>query len=145
MTHTKPFNLAPAFSNLLTDILENNPITEEIFGKNNFMRKPATNITEKDKAFEVALLVPGFDKKDFILTVEKNILTVSTQVTQEPSDEKIKSIKSEFEIIDFKRSFSLSENIDTENIQAKYDKGILVITLIKKVIEQIITKKISVE
>jgi HSP20 family protein len=145
MTYTKPLQFAPVFTNLLTDMLENSPITEEIFGKNNFLKKPATNITEMENAYQLDLLVPGFQKTDFQLSVEKNILTVSAKASIEEATENTKNVRREFEITEFKRSFNISENIDAENINAKYNNGILRITLTKKEPKVAQSKKINVD
>jgi HSP20 family protein len=130
MTYTKPLQFAPVFTNLLTDMLENSPITEEIFGKNNFLKKPATNITEMENAYQLDLLV---------------ILTVSAKASNEEATENTKNVKREFEITEFKRSFNISENIDAENINAKYNNGILRITLTKKEPKEAQSKKINVD
>lgn len=94
---------------------------------------PAVNISENSKAFNVELSVPGFEKEEFSIKVEKNILIISAfkenQVEEGGENEKV--WRREFTSSSFSRSFVLPENIDTENISAKEKSGILKISLPK--------------
>jgi len=94
---------------------------------------PAANIVENDKEFRVELSVPGFDKNDFKVEVEKNMLTVSAskESKTEEKDENEKMLRREFYSSSFSRSFVLPENIDTENIGAEQKDGVLKISLPK--------------
>lgn len=94
---------------------------------------PAANIHETPEAYHIELNVPGRNKEDFKVNVDKDLLTVSFEKKEETNTEKNgKSIRREFTYNSFKRSFSLDETVDTSNIQARYDNGILKIELPKK-------------
>lgn len=94
---------------------------------------PATNVSETKKAYNLELSVPGFDKEDFKIEVDKNILRISAnkenKVEEKDEDEKV--WRREFSSSSFARSFVLPENVDTEKIQAKEKAGILKISLPK--------------
>lgn len=109
---------------------------------------PATNITENEKEFKVELSVPGFNKEDIKIEIEKDILKVSahSEVKNEEKDEAEKILRQEFKSSSFSRSFVLPENIDTENISASQNDGILNITLpkVNKAIEDKV-KKIEIK
>lgn len=94
---------------------------------------PAANIVENDREFRVELSVPGFDKNDFKVVVEKNILTVSAnkESKKEEKDENEKMLRREFYSSSFSRSFVLPENVDAENIGAEQKDGVLKISLPK--------------
>jgi len=109
---------------------------------------PAVNIVEKEKEFAVDMSVPGFDKGDINVQVENDTLTISArhENKNEEKDANNKVIRQEFSSSSFERSFILPENIDTENIAAKQENGILKISLPKQIdAPEDKTKKISVQ
>ena len=105
---------------------------------------PAVNIHESKDDYELALNVPGRNKEDFKITVDKNILTVSFDKKEETKDENKKQIKKEFSFQSFKRSFTLDEKIEANNIAAKYENGILTLTLPKKEEVKVQPKEIAI-
>ncbi len=94
---------------------------------------PAANVKETKKAYELDLSVPGFDKEDFSIEIDKNVLNISAEKSMEKDDkdENERVWRQEFVSSSFSRSFVLPENIDTEHITAKEKSGILKITLPK--------------
>lgn len=96
---------------------------------------PAVNVSEKENAFCIDMSVPGFDKDDINVEIDKNRLTISAKSKNENeekgADDKI--IRREFFSSSFERSFILPENIDTEKIDAKQKNGVLRISLPKRV------------
>lgn len=94
---------------------------------------PAANIVENKKEFRVELSAPGFNKDDFKIEIDKNVLTVSanTENSREEKDEDEKMLRREFYSSSFSRSFVLPENIDTEKIGAEQKDGVLKISLPK--------------
>lgn len=105
---------------------------------------PPVNISETKNNFELELNVPGRNKEDFKITVDKNILTVSLEKKEEPKDENKKQVKKEFTLQPFKRSFILDEKVIADNIVAKYENGLLVLTIAKKEEVKVETKQIAV-
>lgn len=93
---------------------------------------PATNVYEAPHAYQLELNVPGRNKEDFKINLEKNLLTVSFERTEEQKREGVNTVRQEFTIRNFKRTFSLDDKIDVNNIQAKYENGILKLELPKK-------------
>ncbi|MBB4035122.1 HSP20 family protein [Dysgonomonas hofstadii] len=118
-------NFFPSFFNgYLNDSLFNNFIEGEL---------PAINVSENDKAFSIEVSVPGYNKEDIKIEIEKDILRISAQseVNNEEKDENQKVIRQEFRKSSFTRSFTIPENIDTENISATQKDGILQVSLPK--------------
>jgi len=101
---------------------------------------PAVNIKEREKDFIIELAVPGINKEDINIDLEKNILTVSSSKKKEKVEEKIDFSKHEFDYNNFNRSFSLPKTVDSENINAEYLDGILYLTIAKRK-EEIKTKR----
>jgi len=125
--------------NLLSDL----PATSS--NNSNNMNFPAVNICETPDNYELEFNVAGRNKEDFKITVDKNILTVSFEKNEQQKDEKKQFIKREFITQSFKRSFTLDEKIDAEKIDAKYENGILMLTLPKKEEVKVLPKEISIK
>ncbi len=103
------------------------------------------NIKETKDAYLFEVVTPGFEKNDFIVNLEKNILTISAEKKNEAKDENEKQIRKEYNYHSFKRSFTLDEKIDGEKIEAKYFNGVLTLNLPKKVEVKASAKEISVQ
>lgn len=123
----------------LDSFLSDLPVTN-----NSSMNNPAVNIVETNDAYELEFNVPGRKKEDFKITVDKDILTVSFEKKEEEKEENKKFIKREFVSKSFKRSFTLDEKINSEDINAKYDDGLLRLTLPKKEEVKVLPKEIAV-
>ena len=142
---TLKFN-QPTFKNLdsfLDNLLKDLPVTS-----NSNLNFPAVNIAETKDNYELEFNVPGRKKEDFKITVDKNILSVSfeNQENKEENKENGKTfIKKEFAAQSFKRSFTLDEKINLDNINAKYESGILYLTLPKKEEVKVLPKEIAVK
>jgi HSP20 family protein len=94
--------------------------------------QPPVNIEEFEDRYELYLVAPGRSKSDFQLHVMGDILTVSCR-KQEESDlaSGASRLHQEFRTAAFERQFLLNEKIDAENISARYEDGVLVVTLLK--------------
>lgn len=94
---------------------------------------PKTNIIENEDSYNVEMVVPGFSKEDFNLNVEKDLLIVSAQKEEnkeEKNDSKV--IFREYSVQSFERSFTLSNDVDINKIEASYENGILNLNIPKK-------------
>jgi len=93
---------------------------------------PPVNIRETDESFTVELMAAGLKKEDFNIEVDNDLLTISSEVRKENSEETAKFTRREFSFTSFKRSFTLPETVKHDEINAAYEDGILRITLPKK-------------
>jgi len=94
---------------------------------------PSINIKENEDAYVVDVAAPGFEKEDFNIELDHDVLTISTQVKEETeSKEGGKFTRKEFSYKSFKRSFTLPELVEDEKIGATYTNGILSINIPKK-------------
>ena len=109
---------------------------------------PAVNIQEKNTNFVLQLAVPGLSKENFNIEVEDDILKISAEVTSENEENKTedetKFTRKEFNYKSFKRSFTLPENINVENVNASYENGVLEITLPKKEEEKVLKRMVEI-
>lgn len=128
---------------LFTDfpLLFDDAFSKNFFEKQNRMfNTPAVNIKETDKSFELDLAVPGMDKKDFKIELKDGSITISAKHENkvEETNEKERYSRREFSYQSFSRSFVLAEDlVDTEGINAKYENGILNVSIPKKTNTQI--------
>ena len=118
--------------------LFNDFFTEPMFNVNTTNRM-CTDIKEKDNGYELAMEVPGFDKEDLKLNLEDGYLTISAEhkTSNDKKDEDGHIIRQERYYGSTKRSFYVGDQITKEDIQAKYDKGILSIFVPKKEVKKI--------
>ncbi len=93
---------------------------------------PAVDIYEDEKNVSLQLEVPGVDQKDLDVSVENNVLTVKGErkLDKEEKEENFHRIERRYG--SFYRSFTLPSTVDTENIDARYEAGILKLELKKK-------------
>jgi HSP20 family protein len=137
-SHYQPVNL---FGHLLDDLLNDkawncNPSS---------FATPATNIYETKEHYQLIFNVPGRMKEDFSITVENGLLTVAYEKKEGGSAENLTTIRKEFSFNSFKRSFTVTDKVNTEAIQATYENGILKLTLPKKAVEKEAVKQIAVQ
>ncbi|OUL61550.1 Hsp20/alpha crystallin family protein [Flavobacterium sp. AJR] len=94
---------------------------------------PSINVKETDENFEVEVAAPGMDKKDFNVTLNDNLLTISSVKQNEKETVEDNYTRKEFSYQSFQRSFELPNNIvDEEKIKAHYDNGLLHLVIPKK-------------
>lgn len=119
------------YRGLFSDFLNEFPAAAKSFGFDAF-QFPETNIHETADAYHLELKAPGLSKEDFKIQVEQGLLTVSYEKKEEAVKEGYKTISREFSTRSFKRSFSVEDGVDVNNIQAKYENGLLKLLLPKK-------------
>ncbi len=92
---------------------------------------PAVNVVEGKNAFKLEVGAPGFKKEDFKIEVDNGCLTISGETKSEKEDKEDKVTRREFSFNSFSRSFTMPENVKSDDISAKYQDGILLLTLPK--------------
>jgi HSP20 family protein len=98
---------------------------------NGELSSPPANITETNKEFKLDLSVPGMKREDFKVDVDNGVLTISSEKEEEQKDENKNYSRREFSYSSFSRAFTLPDNADENNITAKYDNGVLQLTIPK--------------
>ncbi len=106
---------------------------------------PAVNTREGKEAYHVDIDLPGINKEDVDISVDKNVLTISgkRETRDEVKEEDYYRIESHYG--SFSRSFTLPEKVDVENIRAASDNGVLEIIIPKLQVEVDTTKKIEIQ
>ena len=95
---------------------------------------PAINVKETNDNFEVEVAAPGMTKKDFKVELNGNMLTISSEKQNEWQENEIERYtRREFSYQSFQRTFQLPKDVvDEDKIQAKYENGLLHLTIPKK-------------
>jgi HSP20 family protein len=91
------------------------------------------------------VVAPGFEKTDFKINLDKDVLTISAEKREGEKNEPGKEIRKEYSFRSFKRSFTLDEKIDGNAIEAKYVNGVLTLNLPKKEEVKTASKDISIQ
>ena len=93
---------------------------------------PSVNIRETEESFELEVAAPGLKKGDFQLNLDHDVLTISSEKKDAQEVKEGNWKKREFSYATFKRSFHLPETVDVDQIGARYEDGILHISLPKR-------------
>jgi HSP20 family protein len=101
------------------------------------------DVNEKEDAFVVKADIPGIRKEDIDVSVNGNSLTISAEVKKETDEKKDgKVLRSERYYGVATRSMSFGNDVDATAAKAKYENGVLELTLPKKASQQ--TKRLAV-
>jgi HSP20 family protein len=92
---------------------------------------PKVDVAETKDAFEIHLAAPGLNKEDFKIELNDNFLTISGERKFKEEKEERNFLAIETQYGSFSRSFTLPENVDATKINAKYNNGILELTIPK--------------
>ena len=105
----------------------------------NFSAVMKTDVKEKDGNYEIEMDLPGIKKENVKIELDDGYLSVSanTQRENEEADSEQKYIKKERYSGSYKRSFYVGDHITSEDIHAKFEDGVLLITLPKETPENL--------
>lgn len=119
------------FPGIFSDFFENDNFWGQGIGNN----LPAVNIKETDDAFKIEMATPGIPRDDLHIHVDDNILTIAgehREETNENASENENYTRREFNYNSFSRSFKLPNMVDTDNIYASCENGILKLDIPKR-------------
>ena len=105
------------------------------------MRMPAVEIFESPKTVTLRVEMPGVGKENFDIGIDSDELTIKGK--RSPVDSGLKLIHSESDTSDYSRTFTLGDSLDTSNVEANVENGILTLMFPKK--PEILPKKIEIE
>ena len=102
----------------------------------NFTNSPKVNVKETDKAYEIEIANPGFSKDETKIEVKDGIIYVSMTSENKDEDENSKYHCKQWSKSSYKESWNLPDNVIEDQISAKNNDGVLIITLPKNGKEQ---------
>jgi HSP20 family protein len=126
----KPFE--GSFNNFVDDLIAGFPVFSKNESNQAWKGFVPVNIKETVKNYSIDVVAPGFEKTDFKISLDQQILTISAEKQNEVKSEDEKQIRKEYSYRSFKRSFTLDEKTDGAAIDAKYVNGVLTLNLPKK-------------
>ena len=130
ITRWDPFREVVALQNRVNSLFremndDDSPLTTASF-------VPAVDIYEDAKKVVLKLEVPGMEEKDLDVRVENNTLTVKGERKFEKDEKEENFHRIERRYGSFYRAFTLPSTVDTSNVQASYNAGVLKLELSKK-------------
>ena len=135
MTHSKFHNrnFDRSFDNMVDELFNGLPVV--LNDGYNFLTKQGyvpVNIKEVSSGYILDVAAPGFEKTDFKVNIDNNVLTVSAEKKSEEKVENEKQVRKEYSYRSFKRSFTIDDKIDATAVEASYVNGVLKLNLPKK-------------
>jgi len=130
ITRWDPFRDVVALQNRVNSLFreiseDDNPLTTASF-------VPAVDVYEDAKKVVLKLEVPGMEEKDLDIRVENNTLTVKGERKFEKDEKEENFHRIERRYGSFYRAFTLPSTVDTQNVEASYNAGVLKLELNKK-------------
>ena len=135
MTHSKFHNrnFDRSFDNMVDELFNGLPVV--LNDGYNFLTKQGyvpVNIKETGSGYILEVVAPGFEKTDFKVNIDNNVLTISAEKKFEDTLENEKQVRKEYSYRGFKRSFTIDDKIDATAVEASYVNGVLKLNLPKK-------------
>jgi HSP20 family protein len=117
---------APLFGELATGVTG-----EEAEPSNSRTWAPRVDVLETDEAYQIAAELPGVRKEDVEITVENNVLSLKGDRKFEKEVNKGSYHRIERLYGSFARSFTLPSRVAQDRVEAKFDNGVLMLTIPK--------------
>jgi HSP20 family protein len=128
--------LEDAFANGINKVWGDDSLTD--------LSRIPVNIQESDASYDLHVIAPGLKKEDFKVNIDRNILTISFDHQESEAETTSKWLRREYKVKSFKRSFTLNDKIQSGGISARYNDGILHVTLPKKEQQEATSQDINV-
>ncbi|QYY32738.1 Hsp20/alpha crystallin family protein [Cupriavidus pinatubonensis] len=106
---------------------------------------PSVDLSETEKTYELTAELPGMDEKDIEVKLANGGLTIKGEKREEKEEKEKDYYLRERRFGSFERYFQLPDGVDADKIEARFNKGVLTITLPKTVEAQSAAKKIPVK
>ncbi len=106
---------------------------------------PAVDITENEKGYELTAELPGMDEKNIEVKLSNGNMIIKGEKKEEKEEKQKGYYLQERRFGSFERTFRVPEEVDADKIEASFNKGVLKVTLPKKLEAQKPAKKIDVK
>jgi len=145
----KTDNRPAAFGSVVDELFHTNLnrlFDDHFWGFNGVGSRVPVNIRETDATYEVELVAPGLKKEDFQLSCTGDTLTISFEHKEEESSgEQSRWIRREHRASSFTRTFTVDNTVDVDKANARYENGVLLLTLPKKEEAKRVARTINVQ
>lgn len=109
------------------------------------MLKPTLDLSATDKEYAITVEIPGVDEKDVKLELANDTLTIRGEKKQEKEEKDHNYYRMERSYGSFQRVLSLPDDADQESIKAKFKRGVLKVTMLRKALPHSDVKRIEVK
>lgn len=113
----------------------------DVFSKEDYFA-PSCEILDEEKSYKISLDIPGLKQDEIDIEVKDNHLYISGERKMSENTKREAYLRSERRYGKFSRVFSLPQNVNADNIEARFENGVLDLTLPKE--EKSSTKKIKI-
>ncbi len=133
MSSLRPFN-SP-----LSNLDSFQQLVDNFFGRSNLpsladagFNMPATDISENAEAYNISAELPGIKKEDIKVSLHDGVLSIEAESKSEHEEKGDKQIRTERRYGKFVRRFTLGTNVNEQAVQAKFENGVLKLTVPKQ-------------
>ena len=126
------------FSSNLSPVDSFQQLVDNFFGRGSFpavadsaFNMPATDISESDDAYNISAELPGIKKEDIKVSLHGGVLSIEAESKSEHEEKGEKQIRSERRYGKYVRRFTLGDNVSESDVQAKFEDGVLKLTVPK--------------
>ncbi len=135
--YTDPFHsfrseMDRVFDNFLTGLPSLTGLRQGFPATEGLSMTPTLDVKENEKEIVVKADLPGIDEKDINLTFHDGVLTLRGEKKSEHTDERENYHVMERSYGSFQRAIRVPETIDEDKVEARFDKGVLTVTLPKR-------------
>lgn len=103
-----------------------------------------TDIRETDTSYELDIELPGFEKSEIKVSLENGHLTVGAEKTEKEEHKSARYLRKECRV-SCRRSYYVGEDVEQENVKARYENGILFLTVPKTQPKKFEAKTINID
>ncbi len=122
----------PSLSSWVDNFFDNELSSGFLANFNKGITLPAVNIMETAEAYALEIAVPGMKKSDFTIDIDNKVLSISSSKRDSHEETNANYTRREFGYSSFKRTFTLPDTVEEENVSATYEDGILKVYLPKR-------------
>ncbi|MFP3981594.1 MAG: Hsp20/alpha crystallin family protein [Desulfobacterales bacterium] len=144
ITRWNPWTTLPTLQDRINRVFDDMfPTTEGREDMGLFEWRPMVDTYEKDDHIVIKAELPGVKKDDISIDVNNNVLSIKGERKDEEKVDEENYYRQERFYGKFQRAFTLPDNVDTDNIEANYNEGVLEVKVPKT--EESKTRKIEVK
>lgn len=121
------------------------PMSIDLKKFENIKLTPALDIVEDKESFKIEAEMPGMSEEDITVSFNNNRITIEGEKSTSKKDEKKNFVSREITYGRYERSVSLPLTADVDKATASFKKGMLWVTIPKKVQDKVSTKSIKIE
>ncbi len=92
---------------------------------------PSLDVREDKSGYTISVDLPGMEKKDIDISIDEGVLSISGERKHEINEEDNGWIRNEVSYGKFRRSFTLTDDVDQDSIKASFKNGVLIVGLAK--------------